>query len=288
MKRHFRGLLLLLLAALAIASCTRLAYMNLALAYSNATHLVAWSADDYFDLSHEQKDFVHARVERAMAWHRSRELPEYRRFLASVAERSGRPFTDEEVAQAWADVRADYRRVLEHLLPDAAELLASLDERQLAHLQHRFEEDDRKFVKESTRGTPAERRAEAAKRMVGHLREWIGPLDGSQRAIVSSWAAAMPPLAEDRLADRRYRQSETLALARTHDRERIAAGLHRLLLETDTWRRPELAARLAARERTTLHMIAQLSGTLSPAQRGHLQRRIAGYVQDITRLASSD
>jgi methylmalonyl-CoA mutase N-terminal domain/subunit len=59
-------------------------------------------------------------------------------------------------------------------------------------------------------------------------------------------------------------------------------------LETQTWRRPELTAKLAARERATLHMIAELSGTLSPAQRGHLQRRIAGYVQDITRLASSD
>jgi hypothetical protein len=284
---RFARCILLALAALLAASCTRLAYMNVALAYSNATHLAAWTIDDYFDLSHEQKDFVHAGLDRAMAWHRSRELPEYRRFLASIGERSGHPFTDEEVAQAWVDVRADYRRVVERLLPDAAQLLATLDERQLAHLQHRFDEDNRKFLKDSTRGTPADRRAEAAKRMVGHLREWIGPLDDSQRAIVAAWAAAMPPLVEDRLADRRYRQSETLALARTHDRARIAAGLHRLLLETESWRRPELTAKLAAREQATLHMIAVLSGTLSPAQRAQLQKRIQGYVQDITRLASS-
>jgi hypothetical protein len=288
MKRHFRGLLLLLLAALAIASCTRLAYMNLALAYSNATHLVAWSADDYFDLSHEQKDFVHARVERAMAWHRSRELPEYRRFLASVAERSGRPFSDEEVAQAWTDVRADYRRVLEHLLPDAAELLASLDERQLARMQRRFDDDDRRFVKESTRGTPAERQARTAKKAIGHLEEWVGRLEDSQRALVGEWARALPPLVEERLADRRYRQSEALALARTRDRARIAAGLHRLLLQTQAWRRPELREKLGTRERSTLHMIAALSATLSPAQRAHLQHRLRGYMQDITRLAASD
>ena len=286
MERLYRGLLLAF-AALLAASCTRLAYMNVALAYSNATHLLSWTVDDYLDLSHPQKDFVHARLDRAMAWHRSQELPEYRRFLASVDERSGRPFSDEEVARAWADVRADYARVVEHVLPDAAELLASLDERQLAHLQRRFEEDNRMFLRQSTRGTPAERRAEAAKRMTGHLREWIGPLGDSQRAIVAAWAEAMAPLAEERLADRRYRQSQTLALARTRDRARIAAGLHRLLLETDSWRPPELAARFHAREQATLHMIAALSGTLSPAQRVHLQDRIAGYMQDITRLASS-
>jgi hypothetical protein len=34
-------------------------------------------------------------------------------------------------------------------------------------------------------------------------------------------------------------------------------------------------------------MIAHLSATLTPAQRSHLQERIAGYMQDITRLASS-
>ena len=283
-----RSIRFLLLAALALAAaCTRLAYMNASLAYSQAPHLMAWTVEGYVDLSHEQKDFLHARLDRAMAWHRSQELPRYARFLESVAQRSGRPFTDEEVEKAWADVRADYRRVVEHLLPDAAELLASLDDEQLAHLQRRFDEENRRFVKESTRGTPAERRSQAAKKTMGHLQEWIGPLDARQRAIVEAWAQSTDPLVEERLADRRYRQSQAIALARTRDRQRIMEGLHRVLIDTDAWRRPELREKLAARERGTLHMIAALSGTLSPAQRSHLRGRIGGYVQDITRLASS-
>ena len=283
-----RGIRFLLVAALALAAaCTRLAYMNASLAYSQAPHLMAWTVESYVDLSHEQKDRLHARLDRAMAWHRSQELPLYGRFFQSVAERSDRAFTDAEVAKAWADVRADYRRVVEHLLPDAADLLASLDEAQIAHLQKRFDEANRKFLKESTRGTPAERRADAAKRAIGHLREWIGPLEDGQVAIVQAWARATDPLVEERLADRRYRQSETIALARTRDRQRIMEGLHRILIDTETWRRPEFRARLAAREQATLHMIAVLSGTLTPEQRAHLRGRIGGYVQDITRLASS-
>ena len=284
-----RRIRFILLAALllACAACTRLVYMNAAAAYSNATPMITWMVDDYVGLTHEQKDWLHAHLDNAMAWHRARELPEYRRFLASVSTRSGRPFTEAEVAQAWADVRTDYHRVVERVLPEAAEFLAGLDERQLAHLERKFDDDNRKLVKESTKGTPEERRAQAAKRTVAHLEEWTGRLSGAQRAFVAAREAAVPDTFTERLVDRRYRQTETIALARTRDRQKIAAGLRRLLIDTESWRRPEYQAKLRSRDEATFRMIAQLSATLTPAQRSHLQERIAGYMQDITRLASS-
>ena len=124
---RFARFLALALLALAAAACTRLAYMNASLAYAQATPLIAWTVDGYVDLNAGQKEWLHARLDRAMAWHRAQELPAYGRFLASVAERSNRAFTDEEVAAAWTDVREDYRRVVEHILPDAADFLLSLD-----------------------------------------------------------------------------------------------------------------------------------------------------------------
>lgn len=286
MKSAVRFVLLAALA-LAAAGCTRLAYMNAPLAYSQVPRLVAWTVEGYVDLSREQKDRLHTRLARAMAWHRTRELPEYARFLDSVARRSDRAFTDAEVANAWGDVRADYRRVVEHLLPDAADLLVSLDGGQLAHLQRRFDEENRKFAKAAARGTRAERDAQAAKKMAAHLREWVGPLDRRQHAMVQAWARSMPPLVEERLADRRYRQSQTIALARSGDRRRAMEGLRRILLDTDAWRGPRLRAGLEEREQATLHMIAMVSGTLSARQRAHLRERIHGYVQDIARVAAS-
>lgn len=285
--RRFARCLALALLVFAAGACTRLAYMNASLAYAQATPLIAWTVDGYVDLHHDQKDWLRARLDRAMDWHRERELPAYRHFLASVAERSDRAFTDAEVAAAWADVREDYRRVVTHILPDAADFLMSLDDGQLAQLERRFAEDNRKFVKESTRGTPEERAERTAKRAAGHLHEWIGDLEPAQRAIVDEWAARLAPLTEERLADRRYRQMEAIELARTRDRARILAGLDRLLLQGESWRRPELRDKLRERERSTLHMVAVLSGTLTPAQRAHLKRRLHGYMQDITRLASS-
>ena len=279
--------LALAFAALLATACTRLAYMNVSLAYSNATPMLAWMVDDYVGLDPAQKEWVAERIGRAMAWHRSRELPRYRGFLSSVAERSSRPYTEAEVAQAWADVRADYDRAVEHVLPDVAEFLARLDDRQLAHLEHRFVEDNERLVKDSIQGTPEERQRQSAKRFASHLEEWVGRLSEAQRAIVFRREASLVPMTEERLADRRYRQSGTLALARTKDRERIAAGLRRLLLESDAWRRPEYVAKLRERDAATFRMIAQLSATLTPAQRAHLQDRIRDYIRDITRLAAS-
>jgi hypothetical protein len=287
MRRSARFLVLAFAALLATA-CTRLVYMNVSLAYSNATPMLTWMVDDYVGLDTARKDWIAERIGRAMAWHRARELPRYRGFLAAVAERSSRPYTEEEVAQAWGDVRADYDRVVEHVLPDAAEFLAGLDERQLAHLEHRFVEDNERLVKESTKGTLEDRRAQAARRAASHIEEWVGGLSEAQRAIVYRREAVLAPMTEERLADRRYRQSELLALARTKDRERIAAGLRRLLLESDKWRRPEYVAKMHARDAAAFRMIAELSATLSDGQRAHLQDRIRDYIRDITQLAASD
>jgi len=286
-RRSARSLLLIAAAALLAAACTRLAYMNASLAYENAAPMLAWMIDDYVDLTPAQGDWVQARLDDAMAWHRSRELPGYARFLASVGERSGRPFTEAEVGAAWADVHADYARVVEHVLPDVAEFLAGLDERQVARLERRFADDNRRIAEEWTRGTPEERRAKSVNRMIAHLEEWVGPLDDRQREIVAAREAALPPATEAYLADRRYRQVETLALVRSHDRDRIAAGLHRLLLEPSAWRRPEYQASLRAREELMFRMIARLSATLTAEQREQLQARIRGYMREITRLAAS-
>ena len=286
MHRGARFLALAFAAVLATA-CTRLAYMNASLAYSNATPMLSWMVDDYVGLGPGEEEWVDARIARAMAWHRARELPRYRAFLASVAERSSRPYTEAEVGEALGEVHAAYERVVEHVLPDVAEFLARLDERRLAHLEHRFAEENERIAKEAAGGALEKRHAQSARRFAAHLEEWVGTLSQAQRAIVYRREAARVPMAEERLADRRYRQSETLALARTKDRDRIAGGLRRILLQPDGWRKPEYAAKLRERDKATVRMIAELSATLSPAQRAHLQGRIRGYIRDITRLAAS-
>jgi hypothetical protein len=248
--------------------------------------MLTWMVDDYVDISGVQKEWVRDRLARALAWHRRQELPEYRRFLERVADRFEGGFSIEEVAQSHAEMRVHYRKAVEHLLPDAAEFLLQLDADQATQLEHKFDTDNRKLVEESVKGSVDARPRDRAKALIAHVEQWTGALTQAQRRIVEDYLRSMPAVEGDRLADRRYRQSETLALVRAKPaRERAVAELHRLLIDTETWRRPEYQERLRRRDALMYRMVSELSLALTPAQREHLVGRLRGYIRDISTLA---
>jgi len=283
--------LLLAAVALAAASCgmaTHLAYNNIATMYSNAAPMLAWMVDDYVDMSGSQKDWVKERFERTLAWHRTTELPEYRRLLETVAEKAEEPFRAEDVQQVYRELRAYYNRTAEHLLPHVADFLLQLDAEQVAQLEKKMADDNRRMARESGRGTPEERLRRRTERLFVHLEEFTGRLEPSQRALVAEHLRQNVDLTPERMADRRARQAELMALVRARpERERMIAGLRRLIIDTDSWRSAAYREKLRERERQTIGMLVALSQTLSRDQREHLQRRLRGYARDFRTLSAA-
>lgn len=291
MKRtaHF---LLLAAACLVLSACaalTKLAYSNAAMAYSNLGTMIGWMVDEYVDMQGAQKDWVRDRLARVMSWHRSHELPEYRRFLERVLAETREPFTVEEIARAYGELRVHYHRTVEQVLPDVADFFLQLDAEQVAQMERKFADDNRKFVRESVRGTPAERREKREKRFRMHVEGWIGDLTDAQEEIVHRYYAELPDFADERLAERRFRQAETLALVRAKpSKEQMVAGLRRLFIDTEGWRRPEYTAKLKERDRRFFAMLAELSASFSAEQRAYIQSRIRRYLRDISELTASN
>ena len=287
--KHF---LLLLAAALLAAGCatiTRLAYSNASMAYSNLASMGTWMVDEYVDLQGTQKDWVRDRLLRVMAWHRANELPQYRHFLEHVLDESAEPFTVKEIGDAYADLRNHYHSMVEYLLPDVADFFRQLDPDQVAQMEKKFADDNRKFVKESLSGTPADRVKRRADKFMQHMENWLGTVTPAQKTLVLQRMELVPDMVEERLADRRYRQGETLAMIRGRvPKEAMVAGLHRLLIDTESWRRPEFAQRLRERDQRTFELLAALSATLTREQRTYLQARIHRYMQDITSLTAKN
>jgi Family of unknown function (DUF6279) len=282
--------LVLAAAALLLAACstTHLMYSSVTLAYTNAAPMLAWYVGDYVEMTGEQKDWVRDRLDRMMSWHRARELPEYRRFLEAVAASAEHGFTVEEVRAAHREYYRHYHRLLDQVIPEIADFLLQLDPGQIEQLERKFAADNGKFDKESIALAAEERRSRGMRRMVEHLEEWVGKLDGAQRKLVAARLAAMPDSSADRLAHRRYRQSETMALVRAKvERERMIAGLRRLLIDTESWRSPEALQRQRERDSRWFEMVSALSSTLSAVQREHLQQRLRGYVRELTQLSAS-
>jgi hypothetical protein len=91
------------------------------------------------------------------------------------------------------------------------------------------------------------------------------------------------------MADRRYRQAETLALIRSKpDRDTMIAGLRRLVIDTDSWRQAEYRKKLRERDLRNFEMISALSRTLSPEQRSRVHKRVRGFLAQITTLVASN
>ena len=291
LNRRVASLVLLAAAALLAAACggltTKLAYSNAALAYRNLPPMLAWMVDDYVDVHGPQKEWVRDRIDRMMEWHRTHELPEYRRFLERVLAETNEPFTVAEVSGAYVELRGHYRRAVERALPDIAEFMMQMDPEQAAQMEKKLAKDNRQLAKEATKGSAEERHERRVKRFLEHVDNWLGSVTPAQRELVESHYRGLPDLNEERLADRKVRQAQTLALIRSRGgREQTVAGLRRLLLETDSWRNPDYVRKLDQRDKRFFEMFAALSGTFTPEQRRHLQGRIRGFMKDINNLTA--
>ena len=262
--------------------------MNAAFAYSTARPVLAWMVADYVDMSDQQKAWVDDRLKRAMAWHRARELPEYERFIEWAAINSRDGITVEEARDGNARLRDYYHRLIEHMLPDMADFLGQLTPEQIARVERKFNDDNRKFVRDSTKGTPEDRRDERVKRYLEHIEAWTGNLSKEQRQLVARHVGDLSDFVDERLGDRRYRQAKVLELARARPpRDETIAELRRLLIDTDSWRRPEFAQKLRDRDERMFAMISELSATLTAGQKAYLDKRARGFMHDIDGLIAT-
>ena len=275
----FAGLLAALLAA--CSSVTRVAY-------NNAAFAGAWMVDDWFDLQDGQREWVRGRIERLLAWHRANELPDYERLLQETAARAATRIGEEDARRVHREMRALYHRLLRRAIPDMADFLLQLHPEQVAHLERRFAEANARALKETASPDPRERREARAKRYLERIEDWTGRLSKPQRDVVRERVAAMEDIDGEWMGDRRLRQAGALALIRARPpREAMIAGLERLLVDTDAWRRPEYAAKLAARDERVIAMVAALDATLSAQQRATLNRKLGGYAADVAYLMAA-
>jgi len=279
--RRFAAWIAIAATALLLAACSTadFAYRNAGLLYEQAPSFLLWSIDDYLDLTAAQKDFARRRLERALAWHRASALPQYARFLADL-ERQVDAGLDEQALREDRDrLRAFYRAIAEHLLPDAADLFAMLDDGQVNELARGLARADARLSEEAPK-----LRAKNIGRTLDHLEAWTGKLSPSQRELVKSRLRAQPDLIAARVAEWRLRQAQLIALLRARPgRDAMVSSLDVLLFDTAAWRDPSYARAVDARETAMIGMLADLARTLTPEQVAHIRERIRGLQADIAK-----
>jgi hypothetical protein len=282
------------LLTLALAACS-----SIRLGYNNADTLLLYTLDRYFDLDDAQEQVVRERVRVLLAWHRGTQLADYVQLIDAAQRRldatAAAPLAASDVLALQGQMSERLLAIGRQAAPDLALLARSLSDPQMQRFTERLADENARLRKEraqAARRDVADGPSPARiKRSLERARDWLGPLTPEQEALVRTAAAQRPDGELRWLEERERRQRALVAVLERIRSEQLApaAGGTLLIAYFDELAQPAGAERraavLAARE-ANAQLIAQLLNSATAAQKATLVKRLRGYAEDFTVLAS--
>ena len=266
-----------LCAAWLLGGCTALR-----LAYDNADTYLLYRANSYLDLDGKNSDELDERIDEFFAWHRKNALPHYARISDEAAKRLGNGLSREDMVWGYDSLVAHARQSLRFAAERIAPILDRLTPQQVANMEKRFADDNRKFAREYLRGSEQDRRKRRAKRLEERLEDWVGNLSESQLQLVKQFSERTPLYDELRDRDRKRLQGELLDMVRKHEAQK---RLPDLAANWDKGRDPAHAAASERFRNEYYALLLELDKTLTPEQRARAQANFRRYAEDFRVLA---
>ena len=273
---------LVLAAAFALAGCGAVVRV----AYNNGDFALRVMANEYFDTNGDQSEILKAQLTRFHEWHRREELPAYARMFQSAADRTVRGLTREDVTWAIVSVRERYREVVAQAAEDGAPVIATLKPDNFTALDRKFAEVNAKFTREYLTGDQAKRDRARAKWFEERFEWFIGDLTEQQVAAIHRFVQAQPRMNEVRLADRKRRQQEFVALIRQYQSSpELAERMRSFFVHWERDRGVEHAQLARDWEGRLVDLVLEIDRTLTPDQRAKLVGRFESLADDCRVLA---
>lgn len=255
------------------------------LSYNNADIWLRWKADSYFDLRPQQEAELRVRMSRFHEWHRSHELAVYAELMRSAANRLEDGLSEQDVTWAIENVRARYQVLMVQAVADGAFILTSLSPEQLAHLERKFADDNRKYAKEFLPSSEDQRAKVRAQRIEEWLAEWTGSLNAEQEQRIALMARATFDRANTKLAEREHNQREFIDILKSERAvESLAPRLSDLLENWESRRTPAQVNEAKLAEAQFARMMVDVDRILTPAQRANAVNRLRSYAADFAAL----
>jgi hypothetical protein len=258
------------------------------LIYTNLDRLAPRYANDYISLDREQRTLLDRRLADQLAWHCQTQLDRYAAFfdrLHSDFSDPDRPIGHSRMQDYYSTIREAWNALLHRLGPDAARILATADEAQIAELYENLAEKNREIAEKYIEVSSEERIKERQKRMEKRLRRWISRLTPEQKAEVAAWSEAFEPMAEDRLVFRKRVQNAFRQVLNRRRQDDFEPAFTHLLTHFRELRLPAYQDVTERNTRRTLDLLVRLERMLTPSQRDHLLGRLASYSKTFAELS---
>ena len=263
----------------------------LRITYPQAPALAYWMIDDYVDFTSAQATRAREQIGEVFAWHRSTQLPVYAALLRRASVEAASDVTPAQLCR-WVDtIVAQANTTFEQAIPAVAEQVLTLDAKQLAHMQRRFDKKNADFRDEYMQPDPKDRLEASVKRSVDRLELVYDSIDARQREEVVRAVAASPFDAELWFADRIARQQLVMQTVRRLQRERASpaqaqAALRVLAEQVQVSPNPALRQAQERLKRYGCEFAARFHNTATDKQRKFAVKRFADWEEDVRALAA--
>ncbi len=278
---------LILFSTLLLSACS-----STKMAYELLDWVAMWKIDRMVDLKSGEREQVKEEIRRLHDWHRKTQLPRYADYLEQLQARLRTDIASGSVTGPQIHAETDRVQlmlddVLGQVLPVAAEVIAGLDDEQIAGMLDNIAEERQEYVEEYVEPDMAERRKKNINELKDNLKLFIGRLTSKQEDWVEDWSKQLLPYAELSAAQQLLWQEHlNKYLIMRQNKALLEEGLNDLMLyRTDNWH-PELEKAMDANQALTYDLLARILNNLTPKQEQHLFQRLQGFIDDFRALAA--
>ncbi len=281
------------------------------MAYSNAPTAAYWYLDGYLDFNDAQAPAVRAALAQIHQWHQQTQLPAYLQTLSRMQAQVASDITSEQACTLYTQIQdtlVDTGEGMADMLQMAtlsaagsmatggagpAALLATLDARQLQHLERKLTKSNAEYRKDFMDGSPVRQRERRLDRTVSRAETLYGQLDKRQRELLAERLVQSGWQPELAYAERVRRQQDLLQTLRALATSQAShantkdASLKAVLVrwaESPDARYREQSQAMRLRSCETM---AALHNSTNAKQRQHAAAALQTYAQDLQAVRRS-
>ena len=283
-----RGWSALRMALTCVAVATVLGGCVIRVVYNQLDWLALWYVEDYFDLDRAQEEKARALIARTLTWHRATQLPRYASLSRALLKGTEGPVSEAFIADRYAEVVELWDGLLRRVCPDMASLLQTLSDEQVEELFARLAEENEELEEDYSGVNRDERRVKQGEAIIRAFRRFTGRLNPAQEALIRSETEKSHDLSSDWLRRRAAWQQEFRILM---DGRKSDPGFEvrftDLVLNPNQFDSPGYREIVQDNQRRFFSLVAEVLGTLSPAQEKHLKDRLETDAKDFDALIRS-
>ena len=283
MKARARSLWMWCAAGLlfVLAGCSSLSL------YRYADWIILWQADQYLDLTSDQRRDLSQRLPALLARHRREAIPQYEAFLVQIRQRFERGLRHQDIEWVFTNYDRLRNDLVNRVIADGGILLASVNSSQLRTLEAAFQRDTTKAARLAQAPAP-ERLKTRADNIIDWIENWLGSLSKDQETQIRELSLRFPDTQQFWATYQQQRRQELLALLRQpRTSESLARELRALLVFYPDPTAPQAYQDVIRQMRDVVTPIAlAVDQQVTAGQRRHAVAKLQGLIDQLHDLQS--